>query len=234
MQQYFSKSKKDDYITLLDEDYNHIKNVMRYKTDDQILVVYENKRYLCSLLSDLKTVKIIREEGEYKNGSVIHAYIPLLEESKMSFVIEKAVEMNVSAFTVVVFKHSKYHLTSKDSLKKLERWKKIIKSACMQSHRMSIPQIDIVYDVSEIKTSGNINLLCSLDKENVKHISKVLTNDNVFDTINVTYGPEGGISKEEEETLVSNGWTRISLGENVLRTETVIICILSIIMYLKR
>ena len=40
MQQYFGVSKKDNNIMLNTNDLNHIKNVMRMKENDKVIVVY--------------------------------------------------------------------------------------------------------------------------------------------------------------------------------------------------
>ena len=47
MQQYFSKKRKDNTLFLNDSDLNHIKNVMRMKENDKIIVVEEERSYIC-------------------------------------------------------------------------------------------------------------------------------------------------------------------------------------------
>ena len=49
--------------------------------------------------------------------------------------------------------------------------------------------------------------------------------------IAVIIGPEGGIDKEEINALEKNGAKIITLGKRILRTETVALNVLSIIMY---
>jgi 16S rRNA (uracil1498-N3)-methyltransferase len=44
-------------------------------------------------------------------------------------------------------------------------------------------------------------------------------------------GPEGGISPKEEEYLNSIGFESISLGQNIMRVETVPMFILSVLNY---
>ena len=75
--------------------------------------------------------------------------------------------------------------------------------------------------------------MCSLDKENVNNICKVLTKSNCNDTITLVFGPEGGLSKKEEDYLENKGFLKTSLGGDVLRTETVPLMIASIVKYLK-
>ena len=57
-----------------------------------------------------------------------------------------------------------------------------------------------------------------------------LNNNSKF-KIAVIVGPEGGISTEEVELLQKNGAKSITLGKRILRTETVALNVLSIIMY---
>ena len=75
--------------------------------------------------------------------------------------------------------------------------------------------------------------MCSLDKANVKSICQVLTTYNCNDTISLVFGPEGGLSIKEEDMIESNHFTKVSLGNDVLRTETVPLMIASIRKYLK-
>ena len=60
MQQYFGKNKKENTIFLNSEDLNHIKNVMRMKENDEVIVAYENKSYICALNKDLLSASIKR------------------------------------------------------------------------------------------------------------------------------------------------------------------------------
>ena len=82
--------------------------------------------------------------------------------------------------------------------------------------------IDII-----ITLNGTIQNLVLEDKKNGR---KFLTNNNIK-KINIVIGPEGGISPKEEEYLNSIGFTSISLGENIMRVETVPMFILSVLNY---
>ena len=58
MQQYFAVDKKDDELILNKTDENHIKNVMRFKPKDEVLVVYNNTMYNCEFTDNLLITKI--------------------------------------------------------------------------------------------------------------------------------------------------------------------------------
>lgn len=232
MQQYFSKKREKDILYLNEEDLHHIKNVMRFKPGTKLIVNYDGVSYMCELDNDYLSAKII---DIFKSSQEIYikAYIPVLNEEKMSFIIEKGTEMGVSEFTPVNFERCKFVLSKDKELKKLERWNRIAKEASEQSRRMNIPIVNNIINIKEVDITNGVNILCSLDKENVKSIKKVLNDNTICDKINLVFGPEGGISKTEENYLESIGFTKTSLGPNVLRTETVIINVCSIINYIK-
>ena len=132
-----------------------------------------------------------------------------------------------------MYNHCKYKLNKKDYDKKLLRWSKIIKEASEQSNRLIIPKLNGIIESKDIKCDKSVNIMCSLDKCDVKHISSILTHDNCNDKISLVYGPEGCLSKEEEKYLESIGFIKTSLGKDVLRTETVPLMVASIVKYLR-
>ena len=233
MQQYFSTSRKDNTLYLNNDDLNHIKNVMRMKENDEIIVVHEDKSYICSLNKDLLSceIKDLFKEENTNNRFVV--YVPLLNDEKLKYIFQHGTELGITDFVVVEYEHCKYKLPKKDYEKKLIRWNKIIKEASEQSYRINKPRLEKIIDVKSIESISNVNIMCSLDKYNVKNICKVLTVENCNDTISLVFGPEGGLSKNEEDLLVSKGFIKTSLGSDVLRTETVPLMIASILKYLK-
>lgn len=233
MQQYFGVKKDGKKLILNSEDFNHIKNVMRMKENDKVIVNYDGISYICSLNKDLLSCEIDSVFKQSNDKGRIIAYVPLLQEEKMSLVLQKGTELGVDEFVVVYFEHCKFKLPKKDYEKKLLRWNKIVKEASEQSYRVNKVIVREIIGIDQIVLNTNVNILCSLVKNNVKHISDILNTKNCNDTISLVFGPEGGFTNKEEEKLISKGFIRTSLGPNILRTETVIMFIMSIVMYLK-
>ena len=71
------------------------------------------------------------------------------------------------------------------------------------------------------------------EKQNkIKDELKKLSNKNKKNLkIAIVIGPEGGIEETEVEILKSKGAKIITLGDRILRTETVALNVISIIMY---
>lgn len=233
MQQYFAKSKDNDILYLNSDDMNHIKNVMRMKENTEIIVVYADKSYICNLNKDLLSAKINKVFRDYEENINFVCYMPLLSEDKMSEILKHGTELGYTEFVIVQYSHCKYKLKKNDFEKKLIRWNRIVKEASEQCYRINKPIIQSIIDVDSIDDKSDVKILCSLDKNNVKHVSKVLTSNNKNDTISIAFGPEGGLSDDEEKILVNKGFVKTSLCANILRSETVPLYIASVRLYVK-
>ena len=110
MQQYFATSKKNDVLFLNNDDLNHIKNVMRMKENDEIIVVYDDKSYICNLNSDLLSARIKEIFKEKNNKNDLTIYVPLLQEDKLSYIFKHGTELGVTKFIVVQYEHCKFKL----------------------------------------------------------------------------------------------------------------------------
>ena len=67
-------------------------------------------------------------------------------------------------------------------------------------------------------------------KQQLKEIKQQINDDNKV-KIGIVIGPEGGLEEKDVELLKQNGAKVITLGKRILRTETVALNVLSIIMY---
>src|SRR5574344_2785309 len=127
MQQYFGIRKDRNTIFLNKDDLNHIKNVMRMKCSDKVVVVYDNSSYVCSLNEDLLSCEVENIFKESESITPVILYVPFLNDEKMSYIFQKGTELGVTDFIVVMYNNCKYKLSKKDYDKKLNRWSKIVK-----------------------------------------------------------------------------------------------------------
>lgn len=232
MQRYFAKEKNNDNFTLLDGDIHHIKKVMRCNNNDKIEVVYDNKVYLCNI-DDIELLKLsiidIYEEDRNLNVDLTIA-VGLVQEQKFDLILQKLTELGVNNIIPLKMERSIVKIDKQKEEKKKNRWELICKEASEQSHRTSIPKIHNIMTIKELlENKKQLNLICSLQDES-KPLNEYLTND--IKDILFVIGPEGGISKKEEEFLIDNGFKCTTLGKRVLRVETASIYVASIINYI--
>lgn len=234
---------KNEKIEILGEDVNHIKNVLRKNIKDKIEICNSKngQNYICEI-QEIEKERILcniieKTEGISEPRTYVHIYQGLPKSDKMELIIQKAVELGVSEITPVNMSRCIVKLDGKEQKKKIERWQKISEVAAKQSGRDIIPVINNICNVSEIAKQCKEYDLILLAYENEKEnklkteieLLKQLRKQNL--KIAVIIGPEGGIATEELERIQKEGAKVITLGERILRTETVALNVLSIIMY---
>ena len=122
---------QNNQITILGEDVNHIKNVLRKKRGDEIPIcnadTAEDYRGKISNLEENQIICDIIEKLETNVEAKIEVTIfqGLPKADKMELIIQKAVELGVYDITPVEMKRCVVKLNDKDKKKKLERWQKI-------------------------------------------------------------------------------------------------------------
>jgi len=232
MQRYFVKEKNSQNDFILDSsDIHHIKNVMRNNIGSKIEIIYDKKVHLCNITNlepfELKIEQIYEEDRDVPLDLTIA--VGLVNEQKFDLILQKATELGVNTIIPLKMERSIVKLDENKVQKKLLRWEKICKEASEQSHRLKVPQITSPMTLNEIKTySAEQKLICSLN-EHTKPLNTYLNQG--IKSIIVVIGPEGGITPKEEELLLQNNFKSASLGKRVLRVETAVIYIASIINY---
>ena len=232
-----------DTIIIQNEDVNHIKNVLRAKIDDTIDICDSNtsKNYHCKIEQIKENsiyCKIIEEiESHVESHIQVSVFQGLPKADKMELVIQKSVELGVYDITPVEMKRCVVKLNEKDKIKKIQRWQKISEGAAKQSGRDRIPTIHSIINVStlcdRIKEFDLVLVAYENEKVNTlkQELKKIKQTNKEELKIAIVIGPEGGIDSEEIARFEEHHAKIITLGNRVLRTETVALNMLSIIMY---
>ena len=231
MQRYFAVDKD---LNISDKDKHHIINVMRMKLNDKIEIVYNEKVYMCEIndISKKDVSYSVKDIIDVNNELPLKVTIAvsLVNEKKLDFILQKCTELGVYDFILVNSDRSKIKIDGKEK-KKIERWNTITKEAAEQSHRNIKPIVRDIMSINDVsKLDYDLKLTCST-KENEKTIKNVLQNSTNCDRIIIVVGPEGGLTISEEEKLEKNGFIPVTLGNLILRTETVPIYIMSLVNY---
>jgi 16S rRNA (uracil1498-N3)-methyltransferase len=236
MQHYFPLTKNKSTFIFNDSDKQHILHVLRLRTNDEVVVIYQGKQFLCRLIikeNDIET--IVLEEKDLKNDlnssiTLIYA-LPRLE--KFELVLQKAVELG--AYKVVPFmsERSIVKLEATKFEAKLIRWKKIIKEASEQTRRASLLEIVSPIKLEELGNyNSDLNILAdeNLADSGTQDLKKLLERKDKAITILV--GPEGGFSSTELSVFKKLGYQSVSLGKRILRSETAAIYLMSVVSFM--
>lgn len=244
MRKFFVKEQQinDEVIEIIGDDVNHIRNVLRLEAGEIILLCdMDNSINYVSQINKIDKDKIIckiqsKSENQAEGNVELTIFQGLPKADKMELIIQKGTELGVKEFVPVNFERCIVKLKGKDEEKKIDRWQKIAEMAAKQSGRDLVPKITNIESIKNI-----CNLIPNYDivlvaYENEKENSlkqELLKLKNIKENIKigVVIGPEGGISENEINLFKQVGGKIITLGNRILRTETVCLMCASIIMY---
>jgi 16S rRNA (uracil1498-N3)-methyltransferase len=152
----------------------------------------------------------------------IHLLFAPIKKERMDFLIEKAVELGATDLHPV--------LTQNTDIRKIneERLQAQMIEAAEQCERMDIPALHAVDDLFKILAlwNRNIPVVAALERFG----ADPLLVQTISGDCAVLIGPSGGFTQDEKEKLAALGFVRpVSLGENILRSETAAAAALAIL-----
>ncbi|MCM1172892.1 MAG: 16S rRNA (uracil(1498)-N(3))-methyltransferase [Clostridium sp.] len=226
-------------IDITGSDVNHIKNVLRLKTGDEIIVGDgSGTDYTCKIegMEQDRVTTVIcdvtRNAAELETKIILFQGMP--KSDKLELIIQKTVELGVSEIVPVITKRTVVKPQKNKEEKKLERYNAIAASAAKQSGRGVIPRVMPFMSFQEALSYAKGLDMCIIPYENAKgmeYARSVIRDIKGKKSLGIFIGPEGGLADEEVDAAVSMGAKSISLGGRILRTETAGLAALSIIMF---
>ncbi|THK41035.1 16S rRNA (uracil(1498)-N(3))-methyltransferase [Methylophaga sp. SB9B] len=135
---------------------------------------------------------------------------------RMDYAIQKAVELGVKRIMPVITERCNVQLSGDRAEKRLNHWQGVVVSACEQSGRSFLPELLPITTLDTALAEVNDDCKLVLDPEAVQGFSSVKKASQIA----LLIGPEGGLSDAEVQQAIDDGFTGISLGPRILRTET--------------
>lgn len=215
---YYSKTSDiiSNVIFLNKEESKHIISVMRHRMGDLIYVTNGlGKIYQCRIEEIKKEnilLNIVQEFSLPQKYPNITVCVPILRnQERLEFALEKATELGITNF--ILF-HSERSIPKKINRERVE---KIFISAVKQSLQSWLPNVIYVNSTNEIASKDGDKIVFDQSSKVIFCADKVNVNNKSF----FIFGPEGGLTKKEIETINTSQIYR--LADNRLRTETAII-----------
>jgi len=234
-------SVRGEHITLHDSIAHQIQRVLRLRAGERIVVLdnsgAEFEVELLSVRSDEVTGRLIARTTSRTEPRVrITLYQALLKLDKFEWVLQKATEIGIAAFTPIVTER-----VARDdvSAKKMERWQRIVREAAEQSERGMIPPLREPINFAEAIRAIALDALSLIpyEEEHTTSLRTVLRKDLTgFQNpsglrIHLFIGPEGGFSAAEIELAKRHHVIPVTLGPRILRAETAGLVAASAILY---
>ena len=216
-------------LILEKEDTHYLNNVMRLREGDNVFLFNsKDGEFKGEIVSfDKKKIKVrlnSKIENTNKPGK-ISLIFSLIKSSKLDYLIQKCTEIGVKSFVPVI---------SQKSVAKnlnIKRTEKIIKESCEQSNQLILP---VIHEVEKLEKK-----LKSFDKNSIIFFADINSSNNKIEAVHennknhefyLLVGPEGDFSLKERDLLNSmSNCIPISLGQNILRSETAAVVGLTLI-----
>ena len=215
-------------ISITGGDVNHIKNVLRMKPGETVVISNGEDRDFYCRIRELRDEEVLAEvlpeeveDAELPARLTLYQGVP--KSDKLEHIIQKSVELGAWRIVPVAMKRSVARIDPKKKKEKAARWNRISESAAKQCGRRIIPEVAEVCDMrGMLEEASSLDLLL-VPYENAKgmrEVRDVLRTLTPGMQIGIVIGPEGGLEPSEVEALQAAGAKVISLGRRILRTET--------------
>ena len=220
-----------EMTTLLGEEFEHAKNVLRLGVGDEVLLLDNSgMEYTALIVEVTKKQMALKTIGEAVGDKEAKADVALLfgylkNADKNEFIVQKAVELGVKKIVAFSSEFSSAYMNGN----KLERLNKVSKEAAKQCMRSVAPQVEYFDNLADALQSvaayDNKIFACEFASESKCDLS-VLKGDCA-----IVIGSEGGFSKQEEQLANDLGFASVTLGKRILRAETAAVALTSVVMF---
>jgi 16S rRNA (uracil1498-N3)-methyltransferase len=214
--------REGETVALPEGAYQHLVVVLRRVRDDPVILFNGRGGEYAVTIDSLakKTVTVrVREFRDVQRESPLDVTLAqaVSKGERMDFTIQKAVELGVTSIQPLVTDHVVVRLNEERWLRKQEHWQSIAVSACEQSGRTRVPRVAAVVDLRDWLNAVPANAVKLVLAPGVAPSAKLKP---AGQPIVLLVGPEGGLSEMEMKLADLSGFTSLSLGPRVLRTET--------------
>lgn len=227
-------------IVITGADVNHIRNVLRMRTEEEVLIADgRGAEYRCKLTelgeNEVRAQILWKLDGNAELASAITLFQGLPKSDKMDLIVQKCVELGVNRIVPVSTKRAVVKLDTKKEQTRLKRWNTISESAAKQSGRGVIPEVSGVMSFGKaLEEAKKLDVLL-IPYERAEHMAetrRVMGEIRPGQSVGIFIGPEGGFEESEVEEAVAAGAQAITLGRRILRTETAGLAVMAMLGYL--
>ena len=227
---FFPENLSINFKSKLDRSQSHyLAKVMRMKSGEVFSLFNNNGEWLAEIIQISKGIvefKLLEQYRQKENPKQIWLAFSPIKSNYFNFMLQKATELGVTKLIPVLYDRT---IVRKINYERLE---KIIIEASEQSNRINVPTLEKLQNLKNFikKNYNKIDLIFTdLNSKNKSLEIKKSNNKPLC----IIIGPEGDFSENERKLILNfEGVKPIKISENILRTETAAISIISILSYI--
>lgn len=222
-------------ILILDVDVVHqMTRVLRMGIGDEVLFLDNTGFAYSSTLQEVAkkslTFVVTKKEALAAESGVMIELFQALPKKPETFelIVQKGTELGVQAFTPITT-----DFCNRRELHKADRVERIITEAAEQSERGTKPALHPVTDFEKALTENKEHALLFHSRDTTESLKNFLLGNSSMKKFCIFIGPEGGFSPKEIAFAQSLNVPILSLGSNILRTETAAIVACGVVGLIK-
>jgi 16S rRNA (uracil1498-N3)-methyltransferase len=209
-------------LALRDEDHHHLSRVLRMRVGEHVQLLDGEGMLgyatITEITSDATTVDVMQALMVEDERPRMHLFQALPQGTKMDQVVQWGVELG--AAEVIPYSSLRSRRIDVAAGKRVERWRRIAYESCRVAGRPFLARVHEPLDWEEaLSLMEDCSIVLYADEEGGEMPSAALGKRDVAE-LGLVIGPEGGFTDVERDELAGRGAIPVTLGRNVLRTET--------------
>jgi 16S rRNA (uracil1498-N3)-methyltransferase len=207
--------------------YHYLKDVRRVREGSRIDALIGRRHYslvVTSIITGRIVFGIETSRDTHSRYVSITVYQGLLKSKKMDLVISKLAEIGVGDFFPLKMERTIPQI--KLESEKISRWRRLVREAAKVSGYEDVMNVHdpatLVDAVGVVERAGGGTVLLFNASGSGEHLMPFLQKLSVEGkpSFHLFFGPEGGFTDEEIDTVSGMGGALITMGEYTMRAET--------------
>lgn len=228
---FFVEEIHNQQAELTGDQAHHLRNVLRVEAGKKYEISDNERVYLAEITLATKNrvvFSVLKDLPAVPPPVRVHLYLSLVKFDRLELAIEKATELGVETIIPVIAGRSEKGL-EKAAKKRQFRWRRIGLEASQQCRRVRVPEIAETVRFREAVMAETTHRFL-LDEAGAPPLLSALPAERApADEVALLIGPEGGWTDKEREQALGTCWIPVSLGPQILRTETAAIAAMGIL-----
>ena len=216
-------------------DAHHLLNVRRARQGDLVHISDGAGRVADARIASISDGNVVADIGDERvvapNRPRVILFQGLAKGTKPEMAIQKLVELGADEIAIFSSLRTVPDWDEGRGLEALARWSSIALEAAKQSRRGWLPEV--VGPLSTTDAAARLGMCEAAfvaDSEAPVRLGEALPGLEAG-TVGAAVGPEGGLTDEEIRAFVAQGAQAVSLGDQILRSETASLALATILMF---
>jgi len=214
----------------------HVRSVLRLVSGDTV-EVFDGTGHVCRgrlHLEKPRRVMVTLDDPQREDRESplrVELALGISRGERMDLAIQKAVELGVAAIQPLSTHRSVVRLDARRADKRLEHWRGVVRSACGQCGRNTLPALAAPLPLDRWLSALDDDMLALMPTPGAEHGLGQME-PPADRRVRLLVGPEGGLDPKERAAAAVAGFAPVRLGPRILRTETAAMAAVTALMAL--